>query len=71
MPIQDDLISILKDYKKDSYSISKASTFEVDGYKNFVFISGSDKIKTPNSIVRTLHGIRDSYNRQETELAYE
>ena len=65
IPIKDDLIAILKKHKSDSYFISKSSGFEVDGYKNFVFTNREGKLKTPNTIVRTFHGIRDMYNKEE------
>ena len=71
IPIQDDLIQILKRHKLESYFTSKSSGFEVDGYKNFVFINREGKIKTHNTIVRTFHGIRDMYNKEETENAIE
>lgn len=69
IPIQDNVISVLKKYKKESYFMSMASTFEVDGYKNFLFPNNAGKLRTPNTIVRTFHGIRDAYNKQELELA--
>lgn len=65
IPIKDDLIAILKKHKSDTYFISKSSGFEVDGYKNFVFTNREGKLKTPNTIVRTFHGIRDMYNKEE------
>jgi len=71
IPIQNDLIAILKQHKYESYFISKASGFEVDGYKNFVFVNREGKIKTPNTIVRTFHGIRDMYNKEEQKNALE
>ena len=71
IPIQNDLIAILKQHKYDSYFISKTSGFEVDGYKNFVFVNREGKIKTPNTIVRTFHGIRDMYNKEEQKNALE
>ena len=65
IPLKDDLIAILKQHKSDTYFISKSSGFEVDGYKNFVFTNREGKLKTPNTIVRTFHGIRDMYNKEE------
>lgn len=71
IPIQDDLIKVLKQHKIETYFASKASGFEVDGYKNFVFVNREGKLKTPNTIVRTFHGIRDMYNKEEQENAIE
>ena len=71
VPIQNDLLQVLKKHKNDTFFISRASGFEVDGYKNFVFINREGKLKTPHTIVRTFHGIRDMYNRDETANALE
>ena len=71
VPIQDDLVSILKHHKSETFFTSKASGFEVDGYKNFVFVNQEGKIKSHNSIVRTFHGIKEMYNREEETNALE
>lgn len=71
VPIQKDLFEILRKHRDDTYFISKASGFEVDGYSNFVFINNAGKLKTQHTIVRTFHGIRDAYNKEETAKAYE
>ena len=71
IPIKDDLIEILKSHRAESYFISKSSGFEVDGYKDFVFVNREGKLRTPNTIVRTFHGIRNMYNKEETENALE
>lgn len=71
IPIQDDIINILKKHKEDTYFISASSGFKVDSYSNFVFINRSDKIYTPNTIVRAFHSVRESYNLKETEIAYD
>lgn len=69
IPIQDNVAKALKSHKREMYFISAASNFEVDGYKNFVFLNRNGKLKTPNTTVRTFHGIRDAYNREEISLA--
>lgn len=71
IPIQDDLVEILRQHKYNSFFVSKASGFEVDEYKNFVFTNREGKIKTPNTIVRTLHGISEMYNKEEIQNAEE
>ena len=65
IPLKDDLIAILKQHKSDTYFTSISSGFEVDGFKNFVFTNREGKLKTPHTIVRTFHGIRDMYNKEE------
>ena len=71
IPIQDDLVKVLKQHRQETYFTSLSSGFEVDGYKNFVFINREGKLKTPNTIVRTFHGIRDMYNKEEELNAIE
>lgn len=71
IPIQEDLINILKRHKEETFFISKTSSFEVDGYKDFVFINREGKLKTPHAVVRSFHGIRNMYNKQEIENADE
>lgn len=66
VPLQDDILRILMQYKKDTYFISKASNCEVDGYSNFVFLNSKLKLYTPNTITRTLHSIRDAYNKDKS-----
>ena len=51
--------------------MSRASGFEVDGYKHFVFINREARVPTPNTIVRAFHSIRDAYNKSATEDAIE
>lgn len=71
IPIQNDLVAILRQHKYESYFISKASDFEVDGFKDFVFVNREGKLKTPGTIVRTFHGIRNMYNKEEEISAVE
>jgi len=71
VPIQNDLVMILRQHKYESYFISKASDFEVDGFKDFVFVNREGKLKTPGTIVRTFHGIRNMYNKEEEISAAE
>lgn len=70
IPLQENVLKILKKHKNDTFFISKCSDFSVDKYSNFVFINRVGKIYTPNTIVRACHNIRDSYNKQESENAY-
>jgi len=34
-----------------------------------VFINNAGKLKTHHTVVRTFHGIRDAYNKEETAIA--
>lgn len=71
IPMEDNLISVLKKHRRNTLFMSKSSGFTIDGYHSFVFVNNAGKIQTPNTIVRTFHGIRDAYNRKETEDAIE
>jgi integrase len=70
IPLQDNIVKVLKIHKQNTYFISKGSDFKVDEYKNFVFINREGRTHTPNTIVRSFHGIREAYNRVEKEEAY-
>lgn len=65
IPIHDDLIAILKKHKSETYFLSKATGFEVDGYTEFVFINREGNLRTPNTINRSLNGITKTYNKKE------
>ena len=67
IPLQKDILQILLKYKKATYFISKASGCVVDGYSDFVFLNSQMKLYTPNTITRTLHSIRDAYNKDKSE----
>lgn len=68
IPLKQDIISILKQYRRETYFISKSSGCTLDGYTNFVFLNNEAKLYTPNTLTRTFHGIRDAYNKTlETE----
>lgn len=64
IPIQDDIISILKDYKQQTYFVSNMNEFEVDGYKHFVFFNRNMKPHMPNTIVKAFHLMSDAHNRE-------
>jgi integrase len=63
IPLKDDILSILAKYKQETYFISKLNDYEIDGYRDFVFLNNEMKLYTPNTIVRLFHEIRDKYNR--------
>lgn len=63
IPLKDDILSILREYKIKTYFMSKANDYEVDGYSEFVFLNRQMKLYTPNTLTRTFHGIRDAYNK--------
>lgn len=71
IPMQKNIMAILQKYKNEQYFLSISSNIEIDGHKNFVFINKSGKLYTPNTIVRACHGIRDRYNKEETENSIE
>jgi integrase len=70
VPLQDNIVKILKKHRQESFFISKGSGFKIDQYSNFVFINREGKPYTPNTIVRAFHGIRNAYNKIEQEESY-
>lgn len=62
IPIQEILVEELKQYKKETYMLSRASGIEIDGYSGFVFLNRENKLYTPATINRALHGMRNAYN---------
>ena len=65
IPLQDDVIKVMKKHKEDTYLISKYSDFKIDGLKEFVFLNVENKTLLPNSVTRSLHGIVKLYNKEE------
>lgn len=71
IPICEELVEILRVYKEATYLYSISSDFEVDGYQNFVFCNSKGKLKTPHTLNRTFHLLKDAYNKQEEADAFE
>lgn len=67
IPLQRDIITILSQYKMQTYFISKSNDYGVDGYSNFVFLNNEMKLYTPNTLTRVFHSLRDSYNKTHDE----
>ena len=62
IPLKEDILEILKQYKKDNSWQREFDCCEVDGYKNFVFLNTRFHLHIPNTIVRVLDSIRARYN---------
>lgn len=62
IPLQDEIISILQEHKKQTYFTCKSSGFEVDGYKGFVFYNRYLKPHQPNVIVKAFHLLVAAHN---------
>ena len=69
IPLQDGILKILKEYKKDTIFISMSSGFNVDGYTNFVFVNQQGGLQTPVTIGRIFHRIVKEHNLGEVEKA--
>ena len=65
IPLQDDIIEIMRDYKRKTYFNSISSGCEIEGYTNFVFLNRENKFHKVATLVRAFHGIRDSYNKSK------
>lgn len=62
IPLQNDIISILQKYKAETYFMCKSCTYEVDGYKGFIFFNSKMKPHQPNTIVKALHLMVAAHN---------
>ena len=75
VPLQPCVLSVLREYRDNTYFISMASDYSVSSYEqdksysNFVFINREGKVSKPDSFVRAFHGIRDERNELEKENA--
>lgn len=67
IPLQDDIVKILTEYKAKTFFTSQSSDFEVDGYKNFVFYNRYIRPHCPNTIVKAFHLMATSYNKDADE----
>ena len=64
VPIQPQLVQLLKKYKNATYLTSKLSDFEVEGLRNFVFLNKELRLYTPNTITRAFHELVEAQNRE-------
>ena len=64
IPIQEDLVALLRRYKQETYFLSRSSGFEVDGLSEFVFINKNLCVVTPGTFNRTLHGIANGIRKE-------
>ena len=64
VPIQPEIIEILKKYKNATYLASRMSDFSVDGLDTFVFLNKELRLYTPNTITRAFHELREAQNRE-------
>ena len=64
VPMQDEIIKILQQHKKETYLMSRLNDYTVDGLKTFVFLNKEMKLYTPNTFTRALHELQEAYNRE-------
>lgn len=67
IPLQSDVLQILKEYKGKTYEISLNMGPTLGGYSNFVFLNSNLHLHTPNTLTRAFHNIVDAFN-VEAEL---
>lgn len=63
VPLQNDIVEILKQYKSETYFLCQSSPFEVDGYKGFIFFNKYLKAHQPNTIVKAYHLMVSAHNK--------
>ena len=64
VPIQPQLVQLLKKYKNATYLTSKLSDFKVEGLHNFVFLNKELRLYTPNTLTRAFHELVEAQNRE-------
>lgn len=64
VPLHPQLKELLLKKYEDSKYISYYSDFEVDGYKNFVFLNSNYKLATPGTFDRTLRMLIHKHNQE-------
>jgi len=64
VPLQADMILLLKKYKNATYLTSRMSEFEVEGLQNFVFLNKELRPYTPNTLTRMFHELVEAQNRE-------
>lgn len=64
VPIQPQLVQLLKKYKNATYLTSKLCDFEVEGLHNFVFLNKELRLYTPNTLTRAFHELTEAQNRE-------
>lgn len=69
IPILDDLKIQLLFQKRLQYELGIDKSFEISGYRNFVFTTSTGKPYTQEAVNRIIKSIVNAHNKQEKELA--
>ena len=64
VPMQPEIMRLLKKYKKATYWTSRLCEFEVEGLHNFVFLNKELRLYTPNTLTRAFHELTEAQNRE-------
>lgn len=67
IPLQNDIVRILQQHKKETYFSSMASPFEIDGHKGFLFLNRNSKPHQTNTIVKAFHLMVSAHNKDADE----
>lgn len=67
IPLQNEIVTILKRYKQETFFVCKSCNYEVDGYKQFVFFNNNMKPHQPSVIVKAFHTLRDIHNQEKDD----
>ena len=63
IPMSKFLYNVMLAYKAETYFTSCFNTYQVDGYKKFVFLNRKLKVYKQETINRAIHTLIDSYNK--------
>lgn len=65
IPLQKEILNIMKEYKDKTYMVSKSNKYEVGGYSEFVFLNSKLKLYNQSFISKVLYGIQNRYNKNK------
>lgn len=65
--LQNKVLEVLKEQKKDEYFSSKVLGTELDGYSEFVFFNRNNNFNKPMTINRAIKGMINEYNQTHEE----
>lgn len=69
IPLSENAINAIKRQKELLHQKNLTDNYEVDGYKNFIFLSTTGRLWTNTELNKLIHRIVNDYNKDELEIA--
>ena len=69
VPLSENAINAINRQKELLLRKDLIDNYEIDGYKNFIFLSGANCLWTNTKLNRVIHEIVDNYNKEELKNA--